>query len=98
MSIAEQRAVGFIPAWSLASLQVSYVKCERCEWKRCHVEENRGQGVISNRQKWCGCQKRKEMEAARPKEGKVQQDSAWPRKLEGVAKKKGSQRKVRRTF
>jgi len=28
---------------------VSYVECERCGWKGCHVEENRGQGVISNR-------------------------------------------------
>ena len=31
MSIAEQRAVGFIPAWSLAFLQASYLKREKEE-------------------------------------------------------------------
>jgi len=28
-----------------------YVECKRCGKKRCHVEENRGQRVISNRQR-----------------------------------------------
>ena len=38
------------------------------------MEENRGQGVILDRQKWYGCQKRKEVEAAhRQKSQKVQQ-------------------------
>ena len=32
-----------------------YVECERCGQKGCQIEENRGQGVISDRQKWCGC-------------------------------------------
>ena len=36
------------------------------------MEENRGQGVISDRQKWYGCQKRKEGEAAHFKRGKAQ--------------------------
>jgi len=39
-----------------------YMKCKRYEKKGCHVEENRRQEVISNRQRWCGCQKRKEEE------------------------------------
>jgi len=34
---------------------VLYVECERCGQKGCQIEENRGQGVISDRQKWCGC-------------------------------------------
>ena len=28
-----------------------YVQCERCEEKGCHMEENRGQGVISNKKR-----------------------------------------------
>jgi len=28
---------------------VTYVECKRYGLKECHVEENRGQGVISNR-------------------------------------------------
>ena len=30
---------------------VLYVECERCGQKGCQVEKNRGQGVISDRQK-----------------------------------------------
>ena len=30
-----------------------YVKYERCEQKGCYVKENKEQGVISNRQRWC---------------------------------------------
>ena len=53
---------------------MSYVECKRCGQKGCQVEENRGQGVILDRQKWYGCQKRKEVEAAhRQKSWKVQQ-------------------------
>jgi len=37
------------------------------------MEENRGQEMILDRQKWYGCQKRKEMKVACPIEGKVQQ-------------------------
>ena len=50
--------------WYTKEIIVSYVECERCGQKGCQVEENRGQGVISDRQKWCGCQKKKEIEAA----------------------------------
>ena len=60
------------------------MECERCRQKGCQVEENRGQRVISDRQKWCGYQKRK-----------VQQSSAWAKALEGAAKEKGRQREVR---
>jgi len=59
------------------------------------MEKNREQGVISDRQKWCRCQKRKETEAARPKKGKVQQSSAWAGVPEGAAKEEGRQREVR---
>jgi len=48
---------------------------QRCGQKEYHVEENREQRVISNRQKWCGCQRRKEMKVVHPIEGKVQQGS-----------------------
>jgi len=36
------------------------------------MEENREQRVISDRQKWCGCQKRKKTEAVYPEKGKAQ--------------------------
>ena len=52
------------------------------------MEENREQGVILDRQKWCGCQKRKETEVAHPKRGKVQQSGIWAGVLEDVAKER----------
>jgi len=39
--------------WYIEKVIVIYVKCERYEEKRCHVKENRGQGMISNREGWC---------------------------------------------
>ena len=77
---------------------VSYVECERYGQKGCQIEVNRGQGVISDRQKWCGCQKRKKTKAAHPKREKAQQSSAQAGVPEGAAKEKGRQREVRRTF
>ena len=77
---------------------VLYVECEKCGQKGCHIEENRGQGVISDRQKWCRYQKRKETEVAHPKRGKAQQSSTWAGVLEGTAKERGKQRKVRQIF
>ena len=59
--------------WYTKEVIASYVECERCGQKGCQVEKNRGQGVISDRQKWCGCQKRKEVEVAHRKRGKAQQ-------------------------
>jgi len=49
------------------------MECEGCGQKGCHVEENRGQRVISDRQKWCGCWKRRKTEAVHPKKRKAQQ-------------------------
>jgi len=54
--------------------------------------------VISNRQKWCRCQKRKEKEAAWPREAKAQRSGTWSREPESIAKKKEKERDVRRTF
>jgi len=54
--------------------------------------------VISDRQKWCGCQKKEKVEAAHPKKGKAQQSGTWAEVLKSTAKEEGRQRKVRRTF
>jgi len=62
------------------------------------VEENRGQGVIRNRQKWWGCLKGREEKAVYPRERKAQQDSTWSGELECTAKKEISQRDIRRMF
>ena len=62
------------------------------------MEENRGQRVISDRQKWCRWQKRKETEVAHPKRGKVQQSSTGAGVPGGTAREEGRQREVRRTF
>jgi len=40
--------------WYTKEVIVSYVECERYGQKEYHVEENREQRVISDRQKWCG--------------------------------------------
>ena len=77
---------------------VSYVECERCGQKGCQVEENREQGVISERQKWCGCQKRRKTEVVCPKKEKTQQSGTQVRALESAAKEEDRQREVRRTF
>ena len=84
--------------WYTKEVIVLYVECERCGQKECQMEENRGQGVILDRQKWCGCQKRKKTEAAHPKREKAQQSGARAGVPEGAAKEKGRQREVRRTF
>ena len=59
------------------------------------MEENREQGVISDRQKWCGCQKRKETEVAHLKKEKAQQSGTWAGVPQGTAKEEGRQREVR---
>jgi len=37
--------------WHMKEVIVSYVEYEKCGQKGCHVEKNRGQEVISDRQK-----------------------------------------------
>jgi len=37
--------------WYTKEVIVSYMECERCGQKEYHMEENREQGVISDRQK-----------------------------------------------
>ena len=50
-----------------------YVECKKYREKRCYMEENRGQGVISNRQKWCRCLKIVERKVAYSTKRKTQQ-------------------------
>ena len=78
-----------------AEKRVEYVECKRCGQKGCQVEENRGQGVISDRQKWYGCQKKKEIGVTYPRRGKAQQSGTWAGVPEGTAKEKDRQREVR---
>jgi len=44
--------------WCTEEVIVLYLTCERCRKQGCHVEDNRGQGVISREKleemKWCG--------------------------------------------
>jgi len=54
--------------WYTEEVMVTYMECKRCGEKRCHVKENRGQGVIRDRQKWCGYQGRREEKTAWPRE------------------------------
>ena len=37
--------------WYMKKVIVTYVQCERCEEKGCHVKKNRRQGVIKDRQR-----------------------------------------------
>jgi len=65
---------------------VSYLVCERCGEQGCHVENNRGQGVIPWTKRktlsWCGC-KGKKVEGGMPTERKAQQ---------GLRKRRGPER------
>jgi len=54
--------------------------------------------VIRDRQKWCGCQKRKEKVVVQPKEAKVQQSNVWLGELESTAKEEVKEKDVRRMF
>jgi len=49
----------------------TYMKYNRCEKKRYYIEENRGQSMILDRQRWCGCQKKREEEAVQPREAEA---------------------------
>jgi len=84
--------------WCTEEVIVSYLTCERCRKQGCHVEDNRGQGVISREKleeiKWCGCIGK----AAQPREAKAQQSGAQSGEPESAAKEESSQREVRRTF
>jgi len=84
--------------WCTKEVIVTYVQCKRCREKECYVEENRRQGLIKNRQRWYGCQKKEEKKVVHPTEEKVQQSGAQPRESESTAKEGGSQREIRRTF
>jgi len=59
--------------WMTKEVVVLYLVCKRCRERGCHVEDNRGQGVIPwIKQKalsWCGC-KRKRVESGAPTERK----------------------------
>jgi len=44
------------------------VECEKYRLKEYYVEKNRGQGVISNRQRWYKCSKREEKKVAHGQE------------------------------
>ena len=84
--------------WCTREVVVSYLVCEKCGEKRCHVEDNRGQGVIFRRKleemKWCGCTGK----AVQPREAKAQQSGARSREPESTAKEEDSRKEVRRTF
>jgi len=41
--------------WYTEEMIAMYVECERCGRKECHAKENREQGVIRDKQRWCGC-------------------------------------------
>ena len=59
--------------WMTKEVVVSYLVCERCGEQGCHVEDNRGQGVIPWKKRktlsWCGC-KGKKVEGSVPTERK----------------------------
>jgi len=74
------------------------MECERCGKKECHVEKNRGQGVVRNRQKWYGCRGKREEKAVWPREAKTQQSSTRSGEPKNTAKKEVKERDVRRIF
>jgi len=87
--------------WITEEIVVSYLTC-KCGEKGSHVEDNWGQGVIPfwkwKELSWYGCKGKTEEKAARPREAKAQQSSAWSGEPESAAREGGSRKKVRRTF
>jgi len=71
--------------WRGQEAVVTYLRCQKCGEGGCHVEDDRGQGVIPywKREKinWCGC-KGKRVEGGMPTERKSAarvEKAAWPR-------------------
>jgi len=58
--------------WYTKEVIVIYMECEKCGEKGYHMDNNRGQGVIRDRRKWCRCQKKKKEEVAWPREANAQ--------------------------
>jgi len=88
--------------WMTKEVVVLYLVCKRCRERGCHVEDNRGQGVIPwTKQKvlsWYGCKGKAEGKAAWPREAKAQQSGARSGEPESAAREGGSRKEVRRTF
>jgi len=59
--------------WCIEEVIVMYMQCERCREKRYHVEKNKRQEVIKDRQRWYGCQRKRKRKQHTPTEGKAQQ-------------------------
>jgi len=61
--------------WYTEKVIVSYLTYKGCRSKGCHVEDNRGQGVISFKRwkvvSWCGCKKRREEKTAWSREAEA---------------------------
>jgi len=87
--------------WMTGEIVVSYLTC-KCGEKGSHVEDNRGQGVIPfwkwKELSWCGCKRKTEGKAARPREAKAQQSGIRSGEPESAAREGGSRKEVRRTF
>jgi len=75
-----------------------YVEYNRYGKKGCYVEENKGQGVIPDRQRWYRYQGRRKEKVTWPREAKAQQSGTQLGELESTAKEKEKERDVRRTF
>jgi len=80
--------------WMMKEVVVSYLVCERCRERGCHVEDNRGQGVIPwTKQKalsWCGCEgKRAESSAPTERKSAVKVERA-ARPREAKAQQSGA--------
>jgi len=64
--------------WCTEEAIVLYLTCERCRSQEYHVEDNRGQGVISRKKletlNWCGCKRKGEEKAVWPRKAKAQQE------------------------
>ena len=81
--------------WRGQGAVVTYLKCLRCGEGGCHVEEDRGQGVVPywkrEKMNWCGC-KGKERESGVPTERKGtarEEEAVRPR--EAKAQQSGTQ-------
>jgi len=71
--------------WRGQGAVVTYLKCPRCGEGGCHVEDDRGQGVVlywkREKMSWCGCKGKRE-ESGTPTERKSAarvEKVAWPK-------------------
>jgi len=80
--------------WYGQGAVVTYLKCSRCGEGGCHVEDDRGQGVVlywkRKKMNWCGCKEVKEEGSAPTERKSTAKDEKAAQPREAKAQQSGA--------